>query len=68
MIVGVDPEQDQRLIQGQGVAQGLEDRAVQADQGEPLQALAAEGLQRERAVVFEASAARTAGPTPRARG
>ena len=67
-IVGIDPGKDQRLVERQGIPQGLEDRSIQADQGEALEALEAERLQGERAEVVEASAGPTAGPTPRDRG
>ena len=52
-IVGVDPREDQGLIEGQGIPERLEDRPVQADQGEAFQALAAERLQGHRAEVVE---------------
>ena len=50
---GVDPEQDQGLVQRQGPAQGVEDRAVELDQREAVEPLDPEGVEGERAVVVE---------------
>ena len=53
MYGGIDPEQDQRLIQRHGVAQRLEDRSIKTDQGKPFRALPAERVERERSVPLE---------------
>ena len=52
-VSGVDPEQDQGLVERQGPAQGVEDRAVELDQGEAVEPLDPEGVEGERAVVVE---------------
>ncbi len=49
----IDPEQDQRLIERQGPAQGVEHRAVELDQREAVEPLDPEGFEGERAVVVE---------------
>ena len=50
---GVDPEQDQGLVERQGPAQGVEHRAIELDQGEAVEPLDPEGVEGERAVVVE---------------
>ena len=67
-VVGVDPQQDQRLVERQGAPQGLEDRAVEADQREAVEALPAERVQRQRAVVLERPQGRPAGRRRRSPG
>ena len=52
-VVGVDPQQDQRLVERQGPAEGLEHRAVEADQREALEPVLTERVEGQRAVVLE---------------
>ena len=59
MYVGVDPQQDQALIERHGVTQRLEHRSVEADQGESFQPMPAERLEGERRVMLERSQRRS---------
>ena len=52
-VIGVDPEQDQALVERQRGPEGVEDRAVQADQGEAVEPLEPERLEGQGAVVVE---------------
>ena len=49
----VDPEEDQGLVERQRPAQGVEDRAVEFDQGEAVQARDPEGVEGDRAVLVQ---------------
>ena len=49
----VHPEQDQRLVERQGPAQGVEDRPVELDQGQAVEPLGPERFEGQRAVIFE---------------
>ena len=51
--VGVDPQQDQGLVQRHGVAERLQDRAVEAHQREAVEPVQPERLQGQRPVVVE---------------
>ena len=64
----IDPEQDQRLVERQGVSQGVEDRSIQAHQRESIEPLEPERVEGERAVIVERAAGPREGRPRRARG
>ena len=52
-VSGVDPEQDQGLVERQRPPEFLQDRAVERDQGEPVEPLDPEGVEGERPLGVE---------------
>jgi len=55
---GVDPEEDQGLVERQGISKGIEHRAIEAHKGEAVEPLEPKRVQGERAAVVDHSECR----------